>query len=185
MKQAKTTRMLAARWLVVLAVGFVMLSGNVLASRPVPPMRTCSAFCAAHCPCCLSKAPAPSPHVPLAPASSSRLIIEKNFQFAPLLTLLLAPASETAAETARDSVVVFPAAVRRSTSATASISSDSFFITRQECAHAARCSRSVRLVCGYEKLLSRFNIIGLWNCSIVCSGKVCRHQRGRHLAGVG
>jgi hypothetical protein len=104
MKQAKTTMMLAARWLVVFAISLVVFSGNVLASKPVAPKQTCNASCAQRCPCCLLKAPAPNPSTPIAPLSQSRLSVEKNFQFVPLLTLLLAPESETAAETALDSV---------------------------------------------------------------------------------
>ena len=91
MTRAKTMWLLAARWLVVLTASLVVMAGNILTgapAAPIVPKQSCSASCAKKCPCCIStSAPVPT-SAPLAP-SSSRLAVEKNFQFAPWLTLLL------------------------------------------------------------------------------------------------
>ena len=87
--------MLAAKWLVVLAICLVVLPGNVRAAKPIASKEVCSASCAASCPCCISKAPPSNPPVPLAPTSHSRVNVEKNFNLLPVIVFLLASAPQT------------------------------------------------------------------------------------------
>ena len=84
-----------ARWLVVLAACFVVSAGNVFASAPAKAKSSCDASCARRCLCCISKS-APVHSVPLAPASSTRTAVAKDFQLVPLITALLAPQQEIA-----------------------------------------------------------------------------------------
>ena len=85
MNRMKTTMTLMARWLVVLAAGLVVSSGSLFASAPAKAKSSCDASCAKRCPCCISKsAPANSP-APLAPASSTRTFVAKDFQLVPAL----------------------------------------------------------------------------------------------------
>jgi hypothetical protein len=91
MKRTKTTMMLVAKWLIVLAISFVVLPGNVFASKTITPQNPCSASCIAKCPCCVSKAPAPRSSAPFAPTPQSRVNVEKNFNFLPVIVSLLSP----------------------------------------------------------------------------------------------
>jgi len=84
--------MLAARWLVVIVVALLVLPGNVFASKPAAK-KMCAA-CAQRCACCVSKAPASNSPTPVTPASQSRSPVEKNFQFAPVVALLLTAVGE-------------------------------------------------------------------------------------------
>ena len=89
--------MLVARWLIVLTISLNVLPGKVFAEKPVAAGKACSASCAARCPCCISKAPAPNPPAPLAPTSSPRTVIAKDFQLPSLLNALLLKENEAAA----------------------------------------------------------------------------------------
>jgi hypothetical protein len=88
---AKTTLLQAVRWLVVMMTSLLVLQGNVFAVRTVKVESSCASSCEQRCPCCVSK-PTPQPSAPIAPASSARVVIEKDFQFVPLLAQLLTPA---------------------------------------------------------------------------------------------
>jgi hypothetical protein len=88
MTKVRAITLLAAKWLVVLTASLAVLHGTLLASERSAPKTVCSASCAQRCPCCISKpVPARTP-APLAP-SSSRLAVEKNFQLAPVIAVLL------------------------------------------------------------------------------------------------
>ena len=89
MKQVKTTMLLAARWLIVLTISLIVLPGHAFAEKPVAAKNTCAASCGAHCSCCVSKAPVSSVPVPLAPSSSTRTVLTKDFQAPSLLNALL------------------------------------------------------------------------------------------------
>ena len=83
--------MLMARWLVVMAASLVVSSGSVFASAPTQAKSNCNASCAKRCPCCISKSAPANSSAPLAPASSTRTVVAKDFQLVPLLVSLLAP----------------------------------------------------------------------------------------------
>jgi len=87
--------MLAAKWLVVLTTGLVVLCGNVFASQPERATSKCDASCAAKCPCCVKAADSKSP-APVAPASSARALV-KDFQLVSIVHALLAPECEASA----------------------------------------------------------------------------------------
>jgi hypothetical protein len=89
MKSMKKLMTLTARWLAVLALSFFVLSGPSLAAKPVVAKKACDTSCAARCPCCISKTPASNQPAPLAPSSSPRTVIAKDFQLASLLNALL------------------------------------------------------------------------------------------------
>jgi hypothetical protein len=90
---ATITRMLmAARWLVVLTTGALVLAGNTFSAQPAMPRSKCEASCAAQCPCCVESSPTESR--PLAPASSTRPVIAKDFQLVSIFAALLAPQRE-------------------------------------------------------------------------------------------
>ena len=91
MKQAKTTMRLVARWLVMLAACFVVSSSSGFASAPTQAKSSCTASCSKHCPCCISKSTLADSATPLAPASSTRTAVAKDFQLVALLGALLAP----------------------------------------------------------------------------------------------
>jgi hypothetical protein len=91
MKHAKDKLFSAARWLVVLTASFVVLAGNVFAEKPAAPSKPCTESCAATCPCCVSKPAQSNAPTPLAPSSSTRTTVAKDFQLIPLLNALLAP----------------------------------------------------------------------------------------------
>lgn len=81
--------MLMARWLVVLVASLVVSAGDVFASAPAQGESACDASCSKRCPCCISK-PAPAdPNAPLAPLSSTRTVVAKDFQLAASCNLLL------------------------------------------------------------------------------------------------
>jgi hypothetical protein len=93
MIRAKKTVLLIARWLAVLVAGFVLLSASLFANIPDGKASRCDKSCAVRCPCCISRnAPARSSG-PLAPVSP-RVAVEKDFQLAPAIALLLAPAHD-------------------------------------------------------------------------------------------
>ena len=81
---------LMARWLVVLAASLVVSSGSLFASAPAKTKSPCDASCAKRCPCCVSKSTPASNPAPLAPSSSTRTVVAKDFQLVPLFTSLLA-----------------------------------------------------------------------------------------------
>lgn len=81
--------MLAARWLIVLTISLMVLPGHALAEKPVAAKNSCGASCAGRCPCCISKAPVSNPPAPLAPTSSTRTVVAKDFQLPALLNALL------------------------------------------------------------------------------------------------
>jgi len=84
----------AARWLVVILTSLVVLHGNVFAERTVVSENSCAESCDQRCPCCVSES-VPQPSAPLAPASPTRVASAKDFQFVPLLAVLLAPGIES------------------------------------------------------------------------------------------
>jgi hypothetical protein len=94
MTSAKTTLRQAARWLVVMLTSLVVLQGNVFATRTTAPKSSCAESCDRRCPCCISKSTPANSSAPLAPASSTRVAVEKDFQFVPMLAVLLTPACE-------------------------------------------------------------------------------------------
>ena len=96
MKQAKTTMMLMARWLVVLAASLVVSSGNAFASAPTKAKSSCDASCTKRCPCCISKSAPVNSSAPLAPVSSTRTSVAKDLQLTPLLAAWFAAAPTTA-----------------------------------------------------------------------------------------
>jgi hypothetical protein len=89
MNHAKTTLVLAARWLIVLTISLVVLGGNVFASPASPKVSKCEASCAAKCPCCVKAADSKAP-APVAPAPSARALV-KDFQLFSIVHALLAP----------------------------------------------------------------------------------------------
>jgi len=89
MKQATTTMVLMARWLVVLAVGLIVSSGNVLASAQPSNKSACTESCAQRCPCCISKSAPAESSAPLAPIPSTRTAVAKDFQFTAVCHALL------------------------------------------------------------------------------------------------
>lgn len=95
MTSAKTTLLQAARWLVVMLTSLMVLQGNVFAARTVVPKSSCAESCDQRCPCCVSKSTPANSSAPIAPASSTRVAVEKDFQFVPLVALLLTPACES------------------------------------------------------------------------------------------
>jgi hypothetical protein len=80
--------MLAARWLVVLAISLVVLCGNVFASQAKPTTSKCEASCAAKCPCCVKAADSKAP-TPIAPTSARAIL--KDFQLFSIVQILFAP----------------------------------------------------------------------------------------------
>jgi hypothetical protein len=81
---------LMARWLVVLAVGWLVASGPVFASTQPSGKSVCTESCAQRCPCCISKSEPTGSPAPLAPVPSSRTAVAKDFQlvsFCPALSL--------------------------------------------------------------------------------------------------
>jgi hypothetical protein len=96
MARVKTTTLLGAKWLIVLAASLAVLQGSLSASEQGTPQRTCDASCAQRCPCCISKpVPAQTP-APVAP-SSARFAVEKNFQLAPVIAVLISSEGDVAA----------------------------------------------------------------------------------------
>lgn len=91
MSRAKTTLVLMVRWLVVLVASLVVSSGSGFASAPIKAKSSCTASCSKHCPCCISKSTPADSATPLAPASSTRTAVAKDFQLVALLGALLAP----------------------------------------------------------------------------------------------
>jgi len=91
MNRSKTTMMLMARWLVVLAVSLVVSSGNDFAAAQPVAKSACTESCASRCPCCISKSVPAESSAPLAPTPSTRTTVAKDFQLVPLLASLLAP----------------------------------------------------------------------------------------------
>ena len=105
MMQAQTSLRLAAGWFVALTTALLVLAGNVIAAQPAPVASKCEAACAAKCPCCVK--PADKSSAPLVPASSSRTLVQKNFQFVGAILALLAPLPEViAAEISRNTTPV-------------------------------------------------------------------------------
>jgi hypothetical protein len=98
MNHAKTTIASAARWLVVLTTSVLVIAGSVFVPQPVSAKsacgveggKGCEVSCGDRCTCCVSKAPRPSSPAPapIAPGSSARNSIAKDFQLAPLLNTL-------------------------------------------------------------------------------------------------
>ena len=89
MKQAKTTWMQVARWLVVLTASLAVSLGSVSAATPAKSESSCAASCARQCPCCLSKSAPVNSTAPLAPPASTHTSVAKDFQLASLLNALL------------------------------------------------------------------------------------------------
>jgi hypothetical protein len=95
MTKAKTILRQAERWLVIIVTSLVVLSGNVFAARTVAPKSSCAESCDQRCPCCVSKSTPANSSAPIAPASSTRVAIDKDFQFVPMLAAMLTPACES------------------------------------------------------------------------------------------
>jgi hypothetical protein len=95
MTNAKTTLLQAARWLVIIVTSLVVLPGHVFAARNVAPKSSCAESCDQRCPCCVSKSTPANSSAPIAPASPTRVAIEKDFQLVPMLAVLLTPACES------------------------------------------------------------------------------------------
>jgi hypothetical protein len=75
----KSSLKFMARWLVVLLTSLLVLdSGAGKTSAAAPQEQACSAC--VRCQCCVQEAPAPS-NPPLAPASSQRASLQKDFQW--------------------------------------------------------------------------------------------------------
>lgn len=85
----------SARWVVVLLTTLGVLSAAAFAALPRAGGNTCTESCAAHCPCCISKSSPSSSPDPLAP-NPPRISLDKNFQPAPVLALLVPSACENA-----------------------------------------------------------------------------------------
>ena len=81
--------MLMVRWLVALAMGLIVSSGNVLVAAPSSGKSACTESCAQRCPCCISKSAPAESSAPLAPTPSTRTAVAKDFQLAALCHALL------------------------------------------------------------------------------------------------
>jgi hypothetical protein len=93
MNATMTKMLMAARWLVVLTTGALVLAGNTFSARSATPHSKCEESCAAQCPCCVESSPTES-RAPLAPSSSTRSVIAKDFQLVSIFAALLAPQRE-------------------------------------------------------------------------------------------
>ncbi len=92
MKTATTTLKLMAQWLAVLAVAVVVAQGRTSDRIESAVQSKCEASCAAKCPCCVSESAPAQSSPPVAPVSSSRTSVERDFQ------LFLMPLALTASE---------------------------------------------------------------------------------------
>ena len=81
--------MLMVRWLVVLEMGLIVSSGNVLVAAQSSGKSACTESCAQRCPCCISKSTPADSSAPLAPTPSTRTVVAKDFQLVPLCNALL------------------------------------------------------------------------------------------------
>lgn len=102
MKTVTTTLKLMARWVAVLAVAVVVVQERTSARIQSATQSNCEADCAAKCPCCVSESAPAQPSPPVAPASSSRASVERDFQ------LFLMPLALTTSE--RRPVLALPEA---------------------------------------------------------------------------
>jgi hypothetical protein len=81
------------RWLIALVAILALLQPAAFASATGAVQKTGS--CCKTCACCIERQ-APSSNMPVAPPSSQRTSVQKDFQFVPLIAALAAPALETA-----------------------------------------------------------------------------------------
>lgn len=77
----------AAKWLAVTLAALTLLAQPLFANDAQPVSKRSS--CCNQCPCCVSSNPVNAP-APLAPVSSTRTTVAKDFQLVPLLAVLLA-----------------------------------------------------------------------------------------------
>ena len=91
----------AARWLIA-AFAIVALLQPVAFASTASVVQT-KGSCCKKCACCIERQ-APSSNAPVAPPSSQRTSVQKDFQFVPLIAALTAPPLETASFTSVEPV---------------------------------------------------------------------------------